>query len=781
MAHSGASAQCAFGGTNYGNVTPAGVGQVVSLPNFVWGGDQYTLTAQAGCTYIVSTCGGGWDTVLTIFDPSQQAVAFNDDAEGCGLQSLVTFTAEVSGNYTIQVNAFPCGNLNVDLPNFTVTWLSCALPGEGACEPEVAENNLSGSGSIEVQPIQPGCPITINTFDAWGDGWNGGFLSFAINGTPIGNFAAQGFGSSASLNLLPGETLTVQYTAGDWEDENSYEIVLGGEVLFADGPFPSTGLVFSYNCQNSVSAGLTPEQLIEDVFLGECLSASGITYTGNPISIGTFTNGHAIGIESGIVLTSGAAAHAVGPNGTGALSYISGGGMSPLLGTNTFDAATFTFSFVAETDQVTFKYVFASDEYPEFVCSQFNDAFGFFVSGPGYAPNTNIAIVPGGSNLPVAINSVNSGDPGFFSDNLCTSLANSAMYVDNEGGANIEYDGYTVPLTACITTEPCQEYTITITVADVFDQLFDSAVFLEAESFSAGSELQIVATVDQAEISTDQNCENSGFFVFEIGEPLDEPVTLVYDVDVSGTVQFTQTIPVSVTFQPGETIVAIPVQAITGTVGIGLSSATVTLSSADNPGLGCSCEEEVVTSTLYFCDPQIFLPVEWLGFHAKNVNDEREVLCTWITATELNNDYFTVERSSDGESWHDIGSVPGAGNSMTMLNYDFTDRSPLPGVSYYRIRQTDYNGDTDHSEIRAVTRRAEQTMSVYPNPGKGIFRLSGYEDGDLSVYDVSGRRVPFSLGFNGELRLRNAAAGTYILELVRGDGASVERVRLVHQ
>lgn len=778
--HGPASGQCAFGGVNYGNVTPSGIGQVVSIPNFVWGGDQYTLSAQAGCTYSVSTCGGGWDTVLTIFDPNQQVAAFNDDAPGCGLQSFVTFTADVSGDYIIQVNAFPCAFLAEDLPNFEVTWVSCALP-DGACEPGLGDVVEAGTGPIEVQPVQAGCPITIAGFDSWGDGWNGGIITVLIDGVSVGTFQVTGTYSFASVTLLPGETLSIQYTAGDWENENSYEISIGGEVLYAAGPSPPTGLVFSYDCESNVSAGFTPEELITDVFLGDCLQASNISFTGNPISIGTFSNGHGIGIESGIILTTGAAAHAVGPNGTDELSFISGGGASPLLGPSTFDAATFTFSFVAETDQVTFTYVFASDEYPEYVCSAFNDAFGFFVSGPGYANNTNIAIVPGGSNVPVAINSVNSGTPGAFSTGACTSLGNASLFVDNEGGTHNEYDGFTVPLTACINTEPCEEYTITITVADVIDELWDSAVFLAAESFSAGSELQIVATVDQEEVSTDQNCENFGFFVFEIGEPLDEPVTLVYDVDVSGSVQFTETIPVEVTFEPGETLVAIPVQAVTGSVGVGLSSATVTLSSADNPGLGCSCEEEVVTSTLFFCDPQIFLPVEWLGFHAKNINDEREVLCTWITASELNNDYFTVERSADGEDWQEIGSVPGAGNSMTMLHYDFTDRSPLPGTSYYRIRQTDYNGDTDHSEIRAVTRRAEQSLSVYPNPGKGVFRLTGYEDGDLAIYDVSGRRVPFSLGFNGELRIRNAAAGTYILELVRGDGEQIERIRLVHQ
>ena len=436
----------------------------------------------------------------------------------------------------------------------------------------------------------------------------------------------------------------------------------------------------------------------------------------------------------------------------------------------TFDASVFTFTFVPETDQVTFTYVFASEEYPEYVCSAFNDVFGFYVTGPGYAANTNIAIIPG-STLPVAIDNVNNG--------LGCPINYPAYYVDNTGGTSVQYDGFTVPLTACVNTVPCEAYTITIAIADAGDGILDSAVFLAAESFSAGTELDIVASADQdlANVSSGTNCDMDGFFVFALEEPSTDPVTMVYTIDVQGEATV-DPIPLTVTFQPGETLVAVPVTSVAA--GTSLTTVTLTMSSADNPGLGCSCTETELTSTLYICDQLLLLPVTWLAFEAKNINEQREVLCEWITASEQNNDFFTVERSLDGQVWIELGAVAGSGNTSEPTNYQFVDRSPAPGVSYYRVRQTDFDGQFDYSDVRAVERSASSPLEAFPNPGNGRYKLSGYHDGDLAVYDLSGRRVPFTLSMSGELRLVNAAAGSYVLELVRDNGEA-ERLRLVVQ
>lgn len=652
--------------------------------------------------------------------------------------------------------------------------------------------------------------------DSFGDGWNGAFITVAYDGVNQATYSAAGFGSSATFSVPEGVQVTFTYSPGTWEAEVSYSISINGALVYGAGPSPPIGMVYSFTCSDDIGGGTggscapgvggapfagvgsvqiaplggaspdpslpvvsTPQELITEVFLGECLAASNISYTGNPASIGTFSNGWGIGIESGIVLTTGSALDAVGPNTSGSTSYLSGSGASALLGANTYDQSTFTFTFVPETDQVTFTYVFASEEYPEFVCSSFNDAFGFFVSGPGYAGNTNIAIIPG-SVLPVAINTVNPGLPGgVYTGTGCSSLLYSSLYVNNVGGTHNEYDGFTLPLTACINTVPCEAYTITITVADATDQSWDSAVFLAAESFSAGTDLDIVASVDQdlGNVSSGVNCDMGGFFVFALEEPATDPVTLVYTVDVQGEA-VVDPIPLTVTFQPGETLVAVPVTSVAA--GTSLTTVELTMSSADNPGLGCSCTDTELTSTLFLCDQLLLLPVTWLAFEAKNISEQREVLCEWITASEQNNDFFTVERSVDGQVWIEIGTVAGSGNTSEPTNYQFIDRSPVPGVSYYRIRQTDYDGQFDYSETRAVERKAAVPLEAFPNPGNGIFKLSGYHDGDLSVFDLSGRRVPFTLSMNGELRLVNIAAGTYIVELVRESGEA-ERIRIVVQ
>lgn len=95
------------------------------------------------------------------------------------------------------------------------------------------------------------------------------------------------------------------------------------------------------------------------------------------------------------------------------------------------------------------------------------------------------------------------------------------------------------------------------------------------------------------------------------------------------------------------------------------------------------------------------LPVELLSFNA-NCQDNGSVLISWTTATEISNDYFTIQRSTDGKQWANIGTVTGAGNSNQVLNYEFTDNEPLQELSYYRLMQTDYNGAFEVFDMAAV-------------------------------------------------------------------------------
>lgn len=257
-----------------------------------------------------------------------------------------------------------------------------------------------------------------------------------------------------------------------------------------------------------------------------------------------------------------------------------------------------------------------------------------------------------------------------------------------------------------------------------------------------------------------------------------EEVTLTYNVVQDGSGSYSPSIPITVTFPPGTTSVVLPINAVTGTMGEDVSSVTVILDTSLNPGLGCSCTSDTVTATLYFCEPDP-LPVTWLDFQAHTINHEREVLCEWQTATETHSASFTVERSADARTWEDIGVLSGAGTSISLQHYEFVDRTPLVGIAYYRIRQTDTDGKSDHSVIRPVRRSGPGLLTAYPNPSSGSFWITGHEEGTLQVFDLRGRHVPFVLGANGKLELVDVAPGSYVAEVRRTLNNEPERIRLV--
>ena len=163
-----------------------------------------------------------------------------------------------------------------------------------------------------------------------------------------------------------------------------------------------------------INSSMTPAQLVQNILVQGGLSISNITYTGATgaakSQIGSFTNNNTtyLGLPSGIVLSSGYINHIAAPaSTTGAMSDATGtpgdADLEALSGAaSTYDTSVLQFDFIPSYNTVSFKYVFGSEEYPEYVCSQFNDVFGFFLSGPGIAgpysnSSINIALIPGSS------------------------------------------------------------------------------------------------------------------------------------------------------------------------------------------------------------------------------------------------------------------------------------------------------------------------------------------------------------------------------------------------
>lgn len=177
------------------------------------------------------------------------------------------------------------------------------------------------------------------------------------------------------------------------------------------------------------------------------------------------------------------------------------------------------------------------------------------------------------------------------------------------------------------------------------------------------------------------------------------------------------------------------------------------------------------------------LPIILLSFSAEA--REGSVLTNWITATEINNDYFTIERSKDGNYWEKVGTMDGAGDSHTQLSYSFTDERPYLGISYYRLRQTDYNGTSTINEPLAVEILANGEFGIdkiyRDQQGLNVIYRSTAPYVVIEIYDLLGKRI------HGEL-LENSgnsfgtidpdlARGVYVLRL--SDGAETDSEKFV--
>jgi len=139
------------------------------------------------------------------------------------------------------------------------------------------------------------------------------------------------------------------------------------------------------------------------------------------------------------------------------------------------------------------------------------------------------------------------------------------------------------------------------------------------------------------------------------------------------------------------------------------------------------------------------LPMTLLSFDAV-LNKKEEVELEWATATEINNDYFTVEKSKDGETFEPLAVVDGAGNSTNVLNYQSKDRHPFEGVTYYRLRQTDFDGNYTYSEIKTVNLKkvSMETFQVFPNPATDHFFVKFEEETpeqSLFIMDINGKVI----------------------------------------
>ena len=136
------------------------------------------------------------------------------------------------------------------------------------------------------------------------------------------------------------------------------------------------------------------------------------------------------------------------------------------------------------------------------------------------------------------------------------------------------------------------------------------------------------------------------------------------------------------------------------------------------------------------------LPIELLSF-VGICNDERFVTLYWTTASELENDFFTIEKTSDGASYEVIGTIDGAGNSRTHKKYSFADNSNIEPLNYYRLKQTDLNGTNKYSPFISVSCKTNNSgLSIIPNPAKNEISISNLEPGcEVSILNSLGQTM----------------------------------------
>lgn len=346
------------------------------------------------------------------------------------------------------------------------------------------------------------------------------------------------------------------------QDPGTYYIVVSGEGCPTCTDFDI--VIDQAACPMIVNPNVTALDLAEKI-AGNNVDITNIQLNCPPGAYGTFEGGPGgVNIDGGIILSTGFADDAEGPNvldgsvnfpGQDANTPIGSPGDALLSqsitpNVSTVDACILEFDVYAPTDLLTFRYLFMSEEYEEFVGSVYNDIFGFWIRGPGILDgNTDVLIsaIPN-TNTPITVSTVNSG-------------TNNQYYVANPAGeVGTAYDGYTTVLTASSPVTPCNTYHLRMAIADGIDQFFDSGVLIEEGSlFDQGVELEIAGIQVGNQLSCAENCLD-GEITISLVSPQTDTTYVPLDIQgsaINGTDY--QQIPDTLVFPPGVTSITLDI------------------------------------------------------------------------------------------------------------------------------------------------------------------------------------------------------------------------------
>ena len=234
------------------------------------------------------------------------------------------------------------------------------------------------------------------------------------------------------------------------------------------------------------------------------------------------------------------------------------------------------------------------------------------------------------------------------------------------------------------------------------------------------------------------------------------------------------------------TVCACNNQGVTGTA----NCSTLTLNSyCANTTINVQASGPGINDNLNIVNP---LPIELMYFDAAAVGDVN--VLSWATASETNNDHFTVYRSENGNTWHELTEIKGAGNSLEKKNYTFTDQNPYAGINYYQLKQTDTDKSFKYSNIIAVDNsdRKPFTTSIYPNPANNyvMVDISTLSKGDITIQmtDALGQEVMHetidgSDYFQGSLQKRLAlplSKSILFIRITQNNSSNTHRVCILN-
>lgn len=517
--------------------------------------------------------------------------------------------------------------------------------------------------------------------------------------------------------------------------------------------------------------------------------------TGNVSSpqIGTFlSNGYdQLQMDSGVVMTTGNVSVAVGPNNEGGKSNAVASAYNDTqlglwTGFSVTSCATLDFDFVSVSPFVTVNYCFGSEEYPEYVCSSFNDVFAFLVTGPdpetGESTTWNAAIIPhtvtasNPNGIEVTINAVNQGSVG-SNGNItqagCYTIY-SDFYVSNHttsGSPNnaqgVQYDGFTQKLSANATLVPCAQYHMHISVCNVSDNAYDSGVFLEKKSFNSPS-----ADVNLSHRYADTIERSTGVTLpltlagsnYEVGHVtvgfggdavVDEDYTVV--TDSGNVINY-----INSTFNLD--------QAPHGLTIKGTPTADLTEPKLIELYLNTSlCESHPSLKT--------YDTIRYILSEDDVVRLRHDTIVAYDVCTEVGVE-VAVGRPPFTFHWEPETDID--------FPYQQYSSAHITESRNYTVSVADTRGHTDTTDIYVEIRPAnaidgqpgEASLEVYPNPTEGELNIEADGITMVEVFDTQGHRV-FYRRCNEDCRALNIsplAAGLYTVRVVTVAGVKTEKV-----